>query len=63
MDTFNLISEKTEVKSEPRDIDMRKRRRESESYSPTRPDYKPTIKTEGKVINGYILNYLFVTSF
>jgi len=37
---------KQEVKPEPRDIDMRVRRRESESYSPTRPDYKPTIKTE-----------------
>ena len=38
---------KQEVKSEPRDIDMRKTRRESESYSPTRPDYSPSVKSEG----------------
>ena len=43
----------TEVKSEPRDIDMRKSRRESESYSPTRPDYSsPSIKTEGLFFPG-----------
>ena len=41
---------KQEVKVEPRDIDMRKSRRESESYSPTRPDYKPTIKQQGNII-------------
>ena len=44
-----VVNVKHEVKTEPRDIDMRKSRRESESYSPTRPDYKPTaIKAEGK---------------
>ena len=44
---------KIEVKSEPRDIDMRKSRRESESYSPTRPDYSsPSIKTEGSYFPG-----------
>ena len=41
---------KQEVKVEPRDIDMRKSRRESESYSPTRPDYKPTVKQQGSII-------------
>lgn len=41
---------KQEVKVEPRDIDMRKSRRESESYSPTRPDYKPTVKQQGSTI-------------
>jgi len=41
------VEVKSEVKNEPRDIDMRKGRRESnESYSPTRPDYKPTVKSE-----------------
>ncbi len=33
---------------QPRDIDMRKEK--SDSYSPTRPDYKPTIKKGGKLI-------------
>ena len=41
---------KQEVKVEPRDIDMRKSRRESESYSPTRPDYKPSIKQQGNIL-------------
>ena len=31
---------------QPRDIDMRQEK--SDSYSPTRPDYKPTIKKGGK---------------
>ena len=32
---------------QPRDIDMRKEK--SDSYSPTRPDYKPTIKKGGNL--------------
>ena len=47
------------VKTEPRDIDMRKvRQRESESYSPTRPDYTPTaVKTEGTVALAFFLPF------
>eukprot|EP00092_Neocalanus_flemingeri_P002757 GFUD01002952.1.p1 GENE.GFUD01002952.1~~GFUD01002952.1.p1 ORF type:complete len:1101 (-),score=245.48 GFUD01002952.1:544-3789(-) len=37
--------EKEPVKAEPRDIDLRKPRREGE-YSPSRPDYQPTLQVK-----------------
>jgi len=39
---------------QPRDIDMRKEK--SDSYSPTRPDYKPTIKKGAQLYTGPVVD-------